>query len=134
MFDNLSILYIEDNRASRKILSHILQNKLNIAHVTIFEDSEDVIKRAEAINPIPQIIFLDIHMEPLNGFEVFSLLRHSPRFIKTKILALTASVMHEEVEAIRNYGFDGCLSKPIDSTKMPKILERVVNGEEVWEI
>ena len=41
MDDQPHILYVEDDPMSCKIMQILLQNRLKIAHVTIFENSED---------------------------------------------------------------------------------------------
>ncbi len=73
-------------------------------------------------------------MEPYNGFEMLAMLRQSQRFSDTPIVALTASVMNEEVQQLQTSGFDGCLAKPIDMDTFPDTLYRILNGEHIWRI
>jgi CheY-like chemotaxis protein len=112
----------------------LLINRMKLPHVTILEDSQDFLERVLSIDPPPEVIFLDIHVTPLDGFEMLRLLRASKGFDQSKIVALTASVMSEEVVKLREAGFDGCLSKPIDSDIFPQLLERIMQGEQVWAI
>lgn len=129
-----SILYVEDESKSRRVMRLLLVNNMNLPNVTIFEDSADFIARAEALDPKPDVIFLDIHVTPHNGFEMLDMLRKSERLAKTTVVALTASVMNEEVALLRESGFDGCLSKPIDIDTFPSSLDAIVRGDEVWHI
>ena len=48
------------------------------------------------------------------------------------IIALTASVMREEVRKLMSAGFNGCLAKPIDLATFPDTLRRIMAGEAVW--
>jgi len=128
------VLYVEDNPASRRIVRMLLQNRLKYEHVTIFQNSDDFEARVLALEPIPDIIFLDIHLKPLDGFEMLKVLRGLAPFEKTKIVALTASVMNNEVEQLRSAGFDGCFSKPIDLDTFEDNLHRALAGENIWEI
>jgi CheY-like chemotaxis protein len=50
------------------------------------------------------------------------------------VVALTASVMNEEVEQLRAAGFHSCLAKPIDIDTFPDVLNRILDGESVWRI
>lgn len=134
MNPNLSILYVEDEVRSRKVMEMLLKRRLNLSNVTIFENSEDFLARAEAIEPKPDIVFLDIHVPPLNGFEMLDILRQSQKFADTPIIALTASVMNEEVHKLRAAGFNGCLSKPLDMDTFPELMERLLEREEIWRI
>lgn len=127
------ILYVEDEVRSRKVMRMIAKD-MGLAHVTIFEDSTDIVERALALDERPDIIFLDIHMEPYTGFEVLGMLRQAAAFRHTPIVAMTASVMSEEVQQLRSAGFNGCLAKPLDMDSFPDVLSQILKGEEIWRI
>ena len=129
-----AILYVEDDPQSRKLMSMLLKGRMKLPHVTILEDSENFQAHVEALDPKPDIILLDIHMKPLNGFEMLTLLRTYDWVQNTPIVALTASVMSEEVQRLRSIGFNGCLAKPIDLQTFPDTLERILEGETIWRI
>jgi len=76
---------------------------------------------------------LDIHVKPITGFEMLKLLREDG-FTDTIIIALTASVMNEEITQLRNAGFDGVIAKPVSLESFPKLWERVLGGEQIWGI
>jgi CheY-like chemotaxis protein len=128
------ILYVEDDPQSRKLMNMLLKGRMKLPHVTILEDSQDFLANVEAIDPKPNIILLDIHMKPFNGFEMLTMLRDLPWTRETPIVALTASVMNEEVQRLRSIGFNGCLAKPIDLETFPDTLQRILDGEVIWRI
>ena len=128
------VLYVEDDPQSRKLMSMLLKGRMKLPHVTILEDSDNFQAHVEALDPKPDIILLDIHMKPINGFEMLTLLREYAWVENTPIVALTASVMSEEVQRLRSIGFDGCLAKPIDLQTFPETLERILDGETIWRI
>jgi CheY-like chemotaxis protein len=128
-----TILYVEDEARSRRVMQLML-NRMNIPQVTMFEDSSDFLARAEALDPRPDVILLDIHVRPYNGFEMLAMLRQSELLAQVRIVALTASVMNEEVDQLKTAGFDGCLAKPIDSDAFPEILAQIMRGESIWHI
>ena len=128
------IVYFEDDAKSRTVVSIILTKRMSISHVTIFEDSTDFLARVEAVSPPPDLILLDIHIKPYNGFKMLSMLRSVERFKSVPVAALTASVMNEEIQNLRDAGFGGCLSKPVNLSLFPQQIERLLNGEHVWSI
>ena len=128
------VLYVEDDPQSRKLMQRLLQNRMGLPNVTIFENSEHFLARVEALDPKPDVIFLDIHMQPHDGFEMLGMLRNLTWTQPTRIVALTASVMNEEVQKLRSSGFDGCLAKPIDLDTFQETLERILRGETIWRI
>jgi CheY-like chemotaxis protein len=131
---NTVIVYVEDDPRSRKVMNLLLRGSLGLQHVTILEDSRNFMAQIEALDPPPQVVFLDIHVAPLDGFAMLSLLQAHPRFQKVPVVALTASVMNEEVGQLRVAGFHGCIAKPIDTDIFPEILKRILNGEAIWNI
>lgn len=128
------ILYVEDDPQSRKLMEILLKGRMKLSNITILEDSKDFMERVNNLSPKPDIIFLDIHMKPYNGFEMLMMLRQLDWVANTPIVALTASVMNEEVHQLRQAGFNGCLAKPIDIETFPAILDRILAGESVWRV
>jgi CheY-like chemotaxis protein len=129
-----AILYVEDDPQSRKLMSMLLKGRMKLPHVTILEDSNDFLANVEALDPKPDVILLDIHMKPYSGFEMLTMLRELAWASSTPIVALTASVMNEEVQRLRSIGFNGCLAKPIDLETFPDTLQRIIAGETIWRI
>lgn len=128
----VSFLYYEDDLLSRKVMQVLLTKKLGYTNVTIFENSADYLAKAQALSYTPDIILLDIHMQPHSGFEVLAGLRAVETFKTCKIVALTASVMSEEVDRLRIAGFDSVIGKPIDGNTFPDLLMRILKGENIW--
>jgi CheY-like chemotaxis protein len=127
-------LYVEDDPRSRRVIDLMLTREMKLEHVTIFEDSTDFVARVKAITPKPNIILLDIHIKPHSGFEMLTMLRAMEGFATVPIVALTASVMNEEVHKLREAGFHSVIAKPIDVDTFPDLLHRIVGGETVWRI
>jgi CheY-like chemotaxis protein len=128
------VLYVEDNPQSCTLMEIMLVRRLGLQHVTIWPNSTDFPARLETLQPIPDIIFLDIHMKPYNGFEMLAMLREHDVYGEKPVVALTASVMSEEVYQLRTAGFSGCIAKPIDLGTFPDTLKRILVGEAVWAI
>ena len=53
-------------------------------------------------------------MPGIDGYEVAATLKQSPSFEHTKIVAVTASAMSDDLKKIASAGFDGYLRKPLD--------------------
>ena len=71
----------------------------------------------------PELIFLDIAMPEMNGYEVCSRLRSMPEFMDTRIYAVTAFTGEPHDTRRSEAGFTGQLTKPID----PEVLEALVH-------
>ncbi len=131
---SLSYLYVEDDRLSRSVMAVIMVEMLRVSCYTVFEDSTDFMERVRALPARPDVFLLDIQMTPHSGFEMLQMLRADPDYRDCRVIALTASVMNEEVNQLRAAGFDGTIAKPLDLRKFPELLERIERGESVWSI
>ncbi len=128
------ILYVEDDPNSRRIMSMLLSKTMKLSHFVIFEDSSNFVERVAALDPHPDIVFLDIHVKPYSGFQMLSMLRQMDSFANTPIIALTASVMNEEIDQLKTCGFHSVIAKPVDIDTFPDLVNRILNGEEIWGI
>jgi two-component system CheB/CheR fusion protein len=72
------------------------------------------------------LVFLDIGMPDMDGFEVFAALKQIPSMRRVPIVALTGFGDHDAQERIRKVGFDGALIKPIDLEMLKTTLKRAV--------
>ena len=127
-------VYFEDDMLSREVMHVCLTRGLGYQDVTIFEDSDDFERRLAELPARPDVIFLDIHMEPIDGFAMLRAIRQDKTCCDTKVIALTASVMNEEVKLLKEAGFDGVIAKPLDFDTFPSVMQRILNGEQVWHI
>jgi CheY-like chemotaxis protein len=129
-----AVLYVEDDGRSRRVIDLLLTREMGLQHVTIFEDSSDFVARVSALTPVPDIVLLDIHVKPISGFEMLGILRGMKAFEKVPVVALTASVMNEEVQKLREVGFHSVIAKPVDVDTFPDLLHRILRGETIWRI
>jgi len=134
MFSNYTYLYVEDDSSSREIMRMIMENAMGVSTLTIFDDSADYMNRLHQLPHKPDVILLDIHIKPYDGFVLLNSLRADPDFRYSKIIALTASVMNEEVARFRTEGFNGAIAKPLSVQTFPGLITRILNGESVWHI
>ena len=128
------LLCVEDDPSNRLVMKLLVEKMLNPKYYAIFEDSTDFIPRMRNLPTRPDIILLDIHVAPFNGFQMLQMIRDDSVYGDTKVVALTASVMNEEVERLRKSGFDGAIGKPIPLSAFPVIIERIINGETIWQV
>ena len=104
-----TILIVEDNERNMKLVRDILQAK---GHDTLeARSAEEGLKIAHA--QIPHLILMDIQLPGMNGIEALQALRAEPRTAGIPIVAITASVMQSDRQAIMSVGFDGFIEKPI---------------------
>lgn len=125
-------MYVENDELSREVMKALLMRGLGYKHLILLETSENFAEELAKCHPKPSVIFLDIHMEPIDGFEMLRLIHQDEDYQEIPVVALTASVMNEEVRKLRESGFDGVIAKPLNYETFPRTLQRILKGEEVW--
>jgi two-component system chemotaxis response regulator CheY len=127
-------LYLEDDSASREIMGVLLKDVMGFTNLTIFEDSNNFVERVAKLPNAPDIILLDIHLKPHDGHEIFQMIRQTEKLARTIPVAVTASVMSNEVERLREAGFRHLIGKPINPLTFPDKLTEILSGKEVWDV
>lgn len=130
----LNILYVEDDPGSRDVVRMAQRMVPDMFDLTVFDDSHDFEQRLSALDPQPDLILLDIHMEPYTGFEMLTMIRADRVYAGTPVVALTASVMNEEIQLLEDAGFQGVLSKPLNLEEFPALIRRIMAGEPIWYV
>jgi CheY-like chemotaxis protein len=86
--------------------------------ITLVEDGNEAIQQA-LTNPF-DLIFMDIQMPHMNGYEATKELRKNG--VTTPIVALTANAMRGDDQKCYEAGCDSYLTKPIDRNKLLEII------------
>jgi signal transduction histidine kinase/DNA-binding NarL/FixJ family response regulator len=110
---------IVDDRAENRI---ILLNLLEWFGFQVIEgcNGQESVEQAQKFNP--DIIFMDLVMPVMTGFEAVQILRTLPEFQKTPIIANSASVFESDQEKSLIAGFNLFIPKPIEEDKLINVL------------
>ena len=128
------LVYVEDDEASIVVMKAIVERIMKLQTLHVLQNKADFMQQVRQIGLMPDIFLFDIQMQPYDGFELLTMLRNDPEFSRSKVVALTASVMSEEVARLKKSGFDGAIAKPLNIEAFPDLIARIVNGESVWYI
>jgi len=125
------LLYVDDDALSREVM-HVLASKVIGADITLLDDNTNFMDRVRDLPAVPDVIFLDIQMRPHDGYEMLKMLRGDSLYKEATVIAMTASVMATDVQALRAAGFNGLIGKPILRQVFPSLLKQILTGEPVW--
>ena len=115
---SLRALIVDDELPARKKLLMLLKGEPDVEVVAEASNGVDAIAAVEEHRP--DVIFLDIQMPGMNGFEVVDALEHKDR---TLVVFVTAYDEHA-VKAFEVHALDYLL-KPFDRTRLRNCLERI---------
>lgn len=119
------ILIVEDNKNNASLLRDIL----SFHGYEIAEASDGNRGVALARELMPDLILMDIQMPGLDGMTAGSILKGDPATSGLKIIALTSFAMRGDRDKFIAAGFDGYLSKPINTRELPDLVKQWLNGE-----
>jgi two-component system, cell cycle response regulator DivK len=120
-------LIIDDNAQNLKVLAQLLSKQG--ASCTEILDPRTLLNTLPILVGHIDVVFLDLEMPGLDGYNVKELLR--TYLGDTPIIAYTVHV--SEIHVVKQLGFDGFLGKPLDTSRFPNQLARILSGESVWE-
>lgn len=130
-----TILLVDDNIHDNYIHSHVIRKvdpSLDVRAVTAGDEALEYFHKniSDPDNfPYPEIIFLDINMPRMNGFEFVEKAREEKIFVKgnpVMIVMLTSSLNPYDLERARNLFEDDILefkNKPLTQEMFKEVLE-----------
>ncbi len=123
-----TVLVVDDEQSIVDLVRFTLEDE----HVHVVEAADGLQALEVARAHLPDLIFLDVQMPRLNGYEVCRRLRQEADMGKTKIVMLTAA--SQEVDRARGQaaGVDEYLTKPFSPLKLLSLVEALLPGVPLW--
>ncbi len=108
------VMLVEDNLYNLNLVKALMEDK-NI-RVTEAVNGREALDKLNTITP--DLILMDMKMPVMDGYEATQAIKSDPGRKDIPVIALTADVMKEGREKVREVGCDSFLSKPIDETHL----------------
>ena len=120
-------LIVEDNFINQEVLAELL-DELGCRSETA-ENGRAALERFDASTPGEiDLVLMDINMPEMNGLEAAAAIRARagmrPDAVALPIVAVTANVDFEDINAIYEAGMNGHLAKPVDFGKLRDAVEK----------
>jgi len=111
-------LVIDDEPLARMVVREYL---LDFPQIEVLQECGDGFEGVKAINQLkPDLIFLDVQMPKINGFEMLELLEHQPAVI------FTTAFDEYAIKAFETHAVDYLL-KPFSKDRFSKAVDKYVN-------
>ncbi|SRR5581483_1889687 len=109
----LKILLAEDNEADVWMFCEAF-DALHIDHdLEIVRNGEEALKRLMSLEPLPEIILLDVNMPRLDGFAVLKAVRGDPRLRAIPVIMMSSSRAEADVRRAHELGANSYLYKTL---------------------
>ena len=118
------ILLAEDNELNREIATEIIG--MTGVTIDIAENGKIAVEKVmEAPEKWYDLIFMDIQMPIMNGYEATAAIRAlAGSRGKVPIIAMTANAFAEDVQLAKNTGMNEHIAKPLDLNKLNDVLKQ----------
>lgn len=127
-----NLLLVDDNDINLEIAQEILSSAG--AAVDAAHDGQEAVERFEH-SPFGfyDMIFMDIQMPVMNGYEATKSIRQMERADAGQVLifAMTADAFSDDIALAKKVGMNAHFAKPLDLTVMMKEIRKLVSENEV---
>lgn len=122
--ENRYVLVVDDNPATRTLLTAILQREFEV---------ETAIDGADAIEMLRTkkygAVLLDLLMPNQDGFVVLEHLKTNSPATLAQVLVITAAIIGGHLERLRDYAICGIISKPFEVDSVINAVRQCVEGD-----
>ena len=117
------VLVVEDNPDNMITVRAMLAENYEILEAVNGFDGIELAQKHK-----PDLVLMDIALPDIDGIHTFIEIKKDPNLQYLPVIALTASAMHSDREAILAHGFNAYITKPIDDKLFYKTLNEVLYG------
>lgn len=118
----MKVLIVDDEKAVLSVVRRFLERSQTPFQIEAALDGYDAGRLVAMFQP--DVVFLDLRLPGMDGFEVCSRIKSAPEHAHTHIIAMTGYANPEVVERIIELGAAVCLPKPFT----PDDLRRALAG------
>lgn len=114
-------------------LKNIIEGKPNkeaknyLSNIETAENGKEAVEKfANAPSGFYDLIFMDIHMPVMNGYEATAAIRSHRKYREKQIpiIAMTANAFAEDVVKAKNAGMKEHIAKPLEMNRLCEIMQR----------
>jgi len=119
------ILIADDNENIRDALTYLLEDEGY--ELVLAVDGADTIRKVRDLKP--DVLFLDIMMPEINGYDVCRTIKNDPDMKGTYVIMLTAKGQVAEQERGREVGADEYIVKPFSPMEILAKVKQILEGK-----
>jgi two-component system sensor histidine kinase BarA len=126
-WSKLNIMVVDDNEINLRLVEILLRkHRVNVTTARLGTQAIDY----ASMNTY-DLIFMDLHMPGLDGYETTNIIRERTPGKQPVIIALTANALPQEKEKAIKSGMNGILIKPISDALIQKVIYQWVLKEPI---
>lgn len=119
---SLEIYLVDDDHDDRELFMEALNEIGTQAHVHQFENGVDLMAELFSKSPLPDVIFLDLYMPIMNGFDCLTDIRSFSEFTNIEVVVFSTSYRQREVDQLKMDGANQYIQKPVSFEELKNTL------------
>jgi len=123
--DHLTIFYADDDDDDREIFTEIIRSINPEIKVYTFNGGAQILSRIMTPPPVPDIIFLDLNMPGIDGYEVLQCIKNSD-YSHIPVIIFSTSGDLNIIDKCKRLGADYYASKPASFEDMRKCIAAIL--------
>jgi CheY-like chemotaxis protein len=124
----LHVLLADDDRDDCDLFLEALQEIEQPTQFTSVHDGEQLMARLQQNDTLPHILFLDLNMPRINGFECLEEIKADPRLANIPIIVFSTSFEAGIVNQLYNNGAMHYIRKPNDFVKLRTVITSALSA------
>ncbi len=127
-YKGIDVLLIEDDPIANSLVTIALR-QLGVIDVNAVENGLEALEFLDSNKP--DLIFLDINMPEMNGFEFLSFIEENDFILESSIVMLTSSVLtRDRTKALGFSSVVDYIEKPMNRDRMESLLVKIMEKKE----
>lgn len=119
----LRILLADDDEDDCLMFKDVLDELPLATHLTTVHNGEELMSLLTGhTQPLPEVLFLDLNMPRLSGFECLLEIKNNPKLNHLPVIILSTFIDTHLKELLYTHGAHYCVRKPADFTQLKKVV------------
>lgn len=106
-----------------------------LVKITLSSDQYEIIEASDGNETLglikehqPVLVFLDVSMPGISGFDVCKQVKNDPKLCRTKVVMLTAKAQDSDIERGKAVGADDYITKPFSPLNLLRKVDEILSG------
>ena len=117
-------MLVEDNEDHAFLITKTIQKNSSLQLQRVFKSGEETIEFFRSAESSPDILFVDINLPEMNGFECIEALQSKSLLKNTKIVILTTSDAERDQKRASELEVYSYITKPLRSESLAELLRQ----------